>query len=148
MEAIPAKEFTEKLNSGNLNPAAKLIGLVKKSDKEGDIKFAFKHDTMNWINIPANMIDSVSILKNISGEDHKMVIAKVYLKEPSAWEGKVLYELLSSLSAKVNRYLKRKWMKKMLFGEGEEGHCHHHGMGGKCGCNHTHEMGHPCHQWK
>ena len=34
MENITTTDFFEKLNSGNLNPPAKLLGFVKKSEKD------------------------------------------------------------------------------------------------------------------
>jgi hypothetical protein len=148
MESISIKDFVEKLNTGSITQPSKLLGLVKKSDKESEIQFAFKHDMTNWISIPTSLIESVSIIKNISGSDSRMVLAKVHLKEPLSAEAKILFTLLSSLSDKVNKYYKKKWLKEMLMGESCDKHelfhhhCMHKGMEGHCGHHHS------CGDWK
>jgi hypothetical protein len=136
MESTSTKEFLDKLNSGNLKPPAKLIGIAKKSGKESELLFAFKHDLSNWITIPESMIESVTVLKNISDKDNALLLVKLKLKPPSTPEAKILFDLLSILSAKVNRYLKIKWLKEMMFGEemqgsSTHGHYEHPGMEGK-----------------
>jgi hypothetical protein len=137
MESIQIKDFLEKLNSGNLKPSARLLGFVKKSDKGSEVLFAFKHDLTNWIAIPESMIESVNILKNIPDEKNILTLVKLHLKIPSGPEAKILHDLLAVLSAKVNKYHKIKWIKKMLFGEGMIGshgmHPMEYHLEGKCG---------------
>jgi hypothetical protein len=148
MESINIKDFVEKFDSGTFGQSSKLLGLVKKSDIDSEIRFAFKHDLSNWIVLPTSLIESVSVIKNVSGGDERMLLAKVHLKEPSNVEAKILFNLLSSLSAKVNKYYKKKWLKEMLFDESYDKkemfhhQCMHKVMEGKCGHQHS------CSDWK
>ena len=83
-----------------------------------------KHDLSNWVRIPQAMIESAYVLKSIPGDEETLTVVKLHLKTPSDEEAKVLFDLLSILSAKVNKFHKMKWMKKMMM------------MGGvSCGCN-------------
>jgi hypothetical protein len=120
MEPITSGEFIERLNSGNLKPVTKLLGFVKKSEKNSEVLFAFKHDMASWISIPALMIESVYVLKNIPDEINPLTLVRLKLKLPSISKAKNLHGLLTILSVKVKNYKKIKWVKKKIFGgEGE-----------------------------
>jgi hypothetical protein len=126
MKSISTKEFFEKLNSNNLKPVSKLLGVVKKAEKESEILFAFKGDLSRWINIPESMIEGACILENIPSEEgDELTLVKLHLKTPSTPEGAVLFELLSILSGKINKIHKIKWMKKMIMEQDIHG-CHMH----------------------
>jgi hypothetical protein len=129
-ERIPAKDFIEKINSGNIKPEPILFGKVKKSDKDSEVLFAFKGDRSNWIKIPAGMIEHGHILKSFTCEGEKMTLVKIHLKTPSDSEAKIFHDLLSALQAKV-----MKWhMKKMMMGESEWGDMKNKWSMGNCGC--------------
>jgi hypothetical protein len=127
-----------------LNPGTKLMGFVKKSENDSEVLFAFKHDMANWIAIPETMIESVNIIKNIPNE-RLLTLVILHLKAPSEPEAKILYDLLAILSAKVNKYQRIKWIKKMMSGEDrhfDAMHCKHSHMESKCG--HYPEIMHHC----
>src|SRR4051812_29218642 len=113
-EKLDAKDFLERLNTGNLNPESIIFGKVKKSEKKDEVLFAFKGDKSNWINIPANKIEHVHLIKSFTSEGEKMALVKMHLKSPSDADAKLFLQLLSALQAKV-----MKWhMKKMMMGAG------------------------------
>jgi hypothetical protein len=114
MEALTTKELFEKLHSDNLKAPSALLGIIKKSDKQSELLFTFKHDSSNWVRIPQSMIESAYVLKDIPGNEDKLTLVKLQLKTPSDGEAKVLFDLLSVLSAKMNKFHKMRWMKKMM----------------------------------
>ena len=129
MGKITAKEFVEKMNSGNLQMPLKLWGLVKRSEKASELMFSFKTEPKHWIKIPESMIDSVCLVKNITCKDEPKAIVKLHLKMPTDEQGKILYSLLSGLmEMKKKLYEKKMMLKKKLMMMGM-----HHG----CGCGHT-----------
>jgi hypothetical protein len=130
-ERIPAKDFIEKINSGNFKPEPVIFGKAKKSDKDSEVLFAFKGDKSNWIKIPASMIEHGHLLKSFTCEGEKVALVKIHLKSPSDSEAKIFHDLLSALQAKV-----MKWhMKKMMLGESGWGEMQNKWpMTGHCGC--------------
>src|SRR5574337_231395 len=110
MEKPDAAEFLDRLNAGTLKTGVILFGKAKKSDKKGEMLFAFKWDMSNWIRIPAALIKHVHALKTFEMEGEKIAVVKIHLEEPSNGEAKVFYDLLAPLSEK----LKMIWIKKMM----------------------------------
>lgn len=151
MESLTSKEFFEQLQKNTLKPALILKGIVKKSDKDAEVLFAKKGDFMNWIKVPASMVESVNVWKTFSKENETFALVKLRLKAPSNSEAQVLYDLLLSIKAQEREGEKHSCygMGEFLFKEGAE----HFGEHCKCGCHHDYgdyrkfECG-PKHYWK
>jgi hypothetical protein len=132
--AMSAKEFAEKLNSGNLKSSAHIFGKVKKSESKNEVLFAFKAPELNWMPLPISMIEHVHVIKSFKIGDEDVSLVKIKLNQPSDKDARVLYDLLAGMSEKLMRI----WMmkKKMMMGEhkcGHVGHDEHH----KYGCHHS-----------
>jgi hypothetical protein len=141
MESLKTKEFLDKLKTNTLKPGLKLVGLVKKSDKEDEVLFASKHNFHHWVTIPAAMIESVVVLKNIQWGDASYTLVKLQLQTPTNPETKILYDLLAATSDDDSHLhgifgMGSKLMHKFWHGHGE----------GHCQCNgHCHNPNCPCH---
>jgi hypothetical protein len=137
--AMPAKEFAEKLNSGNLKSSAHIIGKVKKSESKNEVLFAFKAPELQWMALPVSMIEHVHVIKSFKIENEDVSLVKIKLNQPSDKEAKVLYDLLAGMSEKLMRLWEMK--KKMMWSEHKCGHEHegHHQFEYHHSCHHHHE---------
>ncbi len=117
MEPLSVKEVIGKLKLGNLKPVVELTGFVKKSEKNSEVLFAFKHDLTHWIPIPDTMICGIAPIEGVAYETDHLTLAMIHLKMPVDPETETLYHLLRALAHKVNKYQKIKWLKKMLFAD-------------------------------
>ena len=105
------------------------MGIVKKSDKDDEVMFASKHNPTHWVAIPASMIESVIVLKNISWGDVSYTLVKLHLQTPTNAETKTLYDLLGAIAAEGHHH-------EAFAGIGNMIHKFWHGhMGGHCHCN-------------
>jgi len=149
MEALNAKDFMDKLQHGTLRPACILKGVVKQSEKNTEILFKAK-GSMEWTKIPASMIGSVIVKKNITWAEESMTVVKLILKAPTTPEAMVFFELLTGLmpKEKCDEPHEGGMHGCTPFGKGScstehsyfGGHCHC-GCGCKCNCG----MDHGCH---
>jgi hypothetical protein len=142
MESLKTKDFLEKLKTNNLKPNLKLIGIVKKSDKEDEVLFASKHNFHHWVAIPASMIESVVVIKNIPWGEANYSLVKLNLQAPTTPESKTLYDLLAATHHDESHLhgifgMGSKLMHKFWHEHGE-GHCHGHCNNPNCPC-HKHE---------
>jgi hypothetical protein len=148
MESLKTKEFLEKLKTNSLKPGLKLIGFVKKSDKDNEVQFASKHNFHHWVTIPAAMIESVTVLKNFAWGDNNYTLVKLNLQTPTTPESKTLYDLLAATHHDESHLhglmgVGSKLMHKFWHGHGE-GHCHCHNP--NCHCHgHCNNPNCPCH---
>ena len=133
MEALNAKEFLEKLKTNTLKAGLKLVGIVKKSDKDGEVMFASKLNPTHWVAIPASMIESVVVLKELHWGDASYTLVKLHLQTPTNAETKTLYDLLAATAAEGHHHEAFAGIGSLIhkFWHGHaEGHCHSH-----CRCN-------------
>jgi hypothetical protein len=131
--AMPAKEFAEKINSGNLKSSAHIFGKVKKSGSKNEVLFAFKAPELHWMPLPISMIEHVHVLKSFKIEDEDVSLVKIKLSEPSDKEAKILYDLLAGMSEKLMCLWK---MKKMMW-KGMHGYGHEHKGHHEHSCHHS-----------
>jgi hypothetical protein len=137
--AISAKEFAEKINSGNLKSSAHIFGKVKKSENKNEVLFAFKAPELHWMPLPVSMIEHVHVIKSFKIADEDVSLVKIKLNQPSDKEAKILYDLLAGMSEKMMRLWE---MKKMMMGEHKWGGHEHEGYQkyrGRHSCHHHHE---------
>lgn len=146
METFTSKEFFEQLNTNTIKQSLGIKGIVKRSGKDSELLFKRKGESSNWIAIPSSMVESVKVIKTFAKENETFVVVKLQLKTPTTPEGKVLFELLSSVekSCSENKLKGGKFSK-----EGYGGHtcgcgCHHQPNCG-CECNHGYTCGCGCH---
>ena len=145
MEKLTSKEFFDQLKANTLKPAFTLKGIVKKSENDSELLFTRKGDFINWIKIPSSAIESVIVLKTFSKEDKTFVVVKLHLKPPTSPEGKLFYELLSSIEKEETAGRKCGSENKSMCS------CGCGGMKGHCRCGEgaehfTHHCESGCHQ--
>ena len=99
MESLNTKEFLEKLKTNTLKASLKLVGIVKKSDKDDEVHFASKHNPTHWVAIPVSMIESVTVLKELNWGDTSYTLVKLHLQTPTNAETKTLYNLLAATAS-------------------------------------------------
>ena len=96
METLTSKLFFEQINSNSLKPSFTLKGIVKKTDDDTEVLFARKGDLMNWVKIPAFMIESVDIIKTYLSDNQITAFVKIHFKTPTSIEGEVYFKLLTT----------------------------------------------------
>src|ERR1700752_3639744 len=104
MEILKTKEFLEKLKTDTLKTSLKLVGVVKKSDKDDEVLFASKHNPTHWVGIPAAMIESVIVLKEFHWGEAKYTLVKLHLQTPTNAETKALYDLLKATASEGHHH--------------------------------------------
>ena len=132
MESLKTKEFLEKLKTNTLKAGLKLVGIVKKSDNENEVLFAGKHNFSHWVAIPASMIESVTVVKELHWGDASYTLVKLHLQTPTNPETKILYDLLAATTSEGFHHEAFEGVSKLIhkFWHGHsEGHCH-----GNCHC--------------
>jgi hypothetical protein len=152
METLTSQEFFAMLKTNSLKTTSGLKGIVKKSEKDTELLFTKKGDFHNWIKIPSSMVESVKMFKTFTKEDITYAVVKLQLKTPSNPEGKVLYELLSSLEKSgrddfkggYGHYgMRGKYCEEGAYHSGHHCGCGcHHEANCKCGCNQGHHEEH------
>ena len=138
MESLNTKEFLEKLKTNTLKAGLKLVGIVKKSDKDDEVQFASKQNPTHWVTIPASMIESVVVLKEIHWSDTNYTLVKLHLKTPSNAETKTLYDLLVATASEGHNHEAFAGIGNLMhkfWHEHTGGHCHGHCNCPDCKCN-------------
>lgn len=112
MKQFTIKEFMDRLQADALKSCT-ILGLAKKSSSATEILFKTNQGG-SWIKVPVSQIGDVTFLKNVHYGEESYPWVKLHIAEPTSTDGKVLYELLGSLS--------------------DHDHCHCQSLGYQCGC--------------
>lgn len=83
-------EFIAKLRKDALTSSVSFTGMVKPSESgDGSLMFAPGTDCSSWIEIPADQIASVEILRVTACKDHSHPFVKLSLNTPATNDGKL-----------------------------------------------------------
>lgn len=103
------KTFTGKTLESALNdksfeqvrPDIQLVGMVKKSDKEGYVSFT-QSGCGTWVDLPSTMIERAEFIENRTCKDHSHPVMKVVLKHSDNPEYEILLSLLQMTTNSSN----------------------------------------------
>jgi hypothetical protein len=103
-KAFTGKTLESALNENSfeqVRPDIQLVGMVKKSDKEGYVSFT-QSGCGTWVDLPSTMIERAEFIENRTCKDHSHPVMKIVFKHSDNPEYEILLSLLQMTTQSAN----------------------------------------------
>lgn len=103
-KTFTGKTLESALNENSFDQVSsdiQLVGIVKKSDKEGYINFT-QSGCGTWVDLPSKMIERAEFIENRTCKDHSHPVMKIILKHSDNPEYEILLSLLQMTTQSAN----------------------------------------------